>query len=164
MKPLFLFLIACFFLLQLKAQDCNLIENTDPGLTNLSYQTVFVTVVDRKDKFNIKFWKFKSKFAISCFVVTKDTFCVDAASSVTFNFNDGSRFSFVSDKKHNCQGELDKDYINNEQNKESAALEIKKVASIEVAGIHSKKSFIVDEKTAVSLQLAFHCIAEKKIQ
>ena len=144
-------------------QGCSLIENLDPGLSDLSYQTVFVTVVDKKDKFNIKFWKFKNKFTISCFVVTKDTFCVDQRSAVTFTFNDSSRFSFISEKKQNCHGELDKDYLNEETNKEILAFETKEVVSIDVKALHSDKSFVVDEKTAGSLQQAFRCITEKKM-
>ena len=165
MKLLILVLVGCFALTHLKAQnDCYLIENNDPGLTNVSYQTVFVTVVSKKDKFNIKFWKFKDKFAISCFVVTKDTFCVDPTSSVTFNFTDGSSFSFVSDKKQNCRGELNKDYQNGEQSNENHPLQMKKVASIDINGIDSNKSFIVDQKTAASIQHVVRCITGKKIK
>lgn len=165
MKALLLFLTICFLSLQLKAQDnCNLIENRDPGLTNVSYQTVFVTVVGEKDKFNIKFWKFANKFTISTFVVTKDTFCVGPSSSVTFNFVDGSSFTFVSDKKQNCRGELDKDYKNSDMPGRNSPLLQSKVASINVSGNRSNKTFVVDEKTAALIQRSFACILEKEVK
>jgi hypothetical protein len=165
MKALLLFLTASFLSLQLKAQaDCNLIENKDPSLSKVSYQTVFVTVVGEKSKFNIKFWKFTNKFTISCFVVTKDTFCVGPSSTVTFNFTDGSKFTFVSDKKQNCRGELDKDFKNDEIPDENSSFSQKKVVSIDITGIHSSKTFIADEKTAALIQHSFNCIIRKKIK
>jgi hypothetical protein len=164
MKTLLPFLTVCLLSLQLRAQECNLIENSDPTLKNVSYQTVFVTVVGKKDKFNIKFWKFANKFTISCFVITKDTFCVNQSSSVIFNFDDGTKFTFTSDKKQNCRGELDKDYTNEQAPDEHSAFSSKRVASVEVSGIDSKKTFLTDEKTAALIQSSFNCIIRKKIK
>lgn len=165
MKALLLFLMVSSLSLQLKAQDnCNLIENTDPSLSKVSYQTVFVTVVGEKDKFNIKFWKFANKSTISCFVVTKDTFCVGPSSTVTFNFTDGSKYTFVSDKKQNCRGELDKDFKNDEMADENKSFSTKKIATIDVTGIHSNKTFVADDKTAGLIQHSFNCILQKKIK
>lgn len=162
MKTLLLFLTVSLCSIELQAQDdCKLIENLDPSSNNVSYQTVFTTIVAGKDKFNIKFWKFTDKFIISCFVVTKDTFCVDPASTVTFNFTDGSSFNFVSNKKQNCRGELDKDYKNDEIPDENFPLAQKKVRSIIAKGIASSKNFQVDESTAASIQHAFICIVKK---
>lgn len=162
MKFLLLFLTVCVLTTCSAAQECNLIENSDPTLKNVSYQTVFVTLVGQKDKFNIKFWKFADRFTISCFVVTKDTFCVDRSSSVTFNFNDGTSLTFVSDKKQNCRGELDKDYTNDKAPNENSGLSLKKVVSVDVSGIHSKRTFTADEKTAVLLQKSFNCILHRE--
>ncbi|MCW3110654.1 MAG: hypothetical protein JWQ09_5160, partial [Segetibacter sp.] len=131
------------------------------SLSKVSYQTVFVTVVGEKSKFNIKFWKFADKFTISCFVVTKDTFCVGPSSTATFNFTDGSKFTLVSDKKQNCRGELDKDFKNDEI---PDGFSQKKVASIDIKGIHSNKTFMTDEKTAALIQQSFNCIIQKKIK
>lgn len=164
MKLFLLSLTAAFASLQLTAQPCNLIQNLDAGLSKVSYQTVFVTVVNNNDRFNIKFWKFAEKLTISCFVITKDTFCVDTSSSVDITFDDGSRFSFVSDKTQNCRGEVDKDFAIDQAPGNDAALATKKVVSIKVTGIRASKTFTPDEKTAASIRSAFKCISEKQMK